>query len=194
MSSIRVMVVDDHEVVRSGLKTILESEADLKVVGQASSAAEAVQRVPEVSPQVVLMDVRMEGMSGIEACRLIKSAHPDVNVLMLTSFSEEEAVMSAIVAGASGYLLKNTGRADLIRSIRAVAQGQNLLDPSVTRKVMDRLALLTVKDEQRAVEQLSGREKEVLVLIAQGLTNKGIADELVISEHTEMDPGFRTGS
>ena len=165
MSSIRVMVVDDHEVVRSGLKTILESEADLKVVGQASSAAEAVQRVPEVSPQVVLMDVRMEGMSGIEACRLIKSAHPDVNVLMLTSFSEEEAVMSAIVAGASGYLLKNTGRADLIRSIRAVAQGQNLLDPSVTRKVMDRLALLTVKDEQRAVEQLSGREKEVLVLI-----------------------------
>ena len=184
MPSIRVMVVDDHEVVRSGLKTILEPEADLKVVGQASSAAEAVQRVREVSPQVVLMDVRMEGMSGIEACRLIKSAQPDVNVLMLTSFSEEEAVMSAIVAGASGYLLKNTGRADLIRSIRAVAQGQNLLDPSVTRKVMDRLAQLTVKEDQRAVEQLSSREKEVLVLIAQGLTNKGIADKLVISENT----------
>ena len=184
MPSIRVMVVDDHEVVRSGLKTILEPEADLKVVGEASSATEAMQRVIELDPHVILMDVRMEGMSGIEACRLIKSAHPDVNVLMLTSFSEEEAVMSAIVAGASGYLLKNTGRADLIKSIRAVAQGQNLLDPSVTRKVMDRLAQLAVKEEQRAVEGLSEREKEVLVLVAQGLTNKGIADKLVISENT----------
>ena len=184
MPSIRLMVVDDHEVVRSGLKAILEPEADLKVVGEASSATEAVQRVSGLDPHVVLMDVRMEGMSGIEACRLIKSAHPQVNVLMLTSFSEDEAVTSAIMAGASGYLLKNVGRADLLSAIRAVASGQSLLDPSVTRKVMERLVKLTAKEEQRATEDLSSREAEVLALVAKGLTNKEIAESLVISENT----------
>ncbi len=184
MPSIRLMVVDDHEVVRSGLKAILEPEADLKVVGEASSATEAVQRVSGLDPHVVLMDVRMEGMSGIEACRLIKSAHPQVNVLMLTSFSEDEAVTSAIMAGASGYLLKNVGRADLLSAIRAVASGQSLLDPSVTRKVMERLVKLTAKEEQRATEDLSSREAEVLALVAKGLANKEIAESLVISENT----------
>ncbi len=139
---------------------------------------------PAVDPQVVLMDVRMEEVSGIEACRLIKSAHPQVNVLMLTSFAEEEAVMSSIMAGASGYLLKNVGRADLLKSIRAVAGGQSLLDPSVTAKVMERLARLATKEEERAVEGISEREKEVLALVAQGLTNKEIAAKLVISENT----------
>ena len=184
MASIRVMVVDDHEVVRTGLKAILEAEGDIEVVGEADSAGEAVRKVPQLDPHVVLMDVRMEGMSGIEACRLIKSAHPQVNVLMLTSFGEEEAVTSAILAGASGYLLKNVGRADLIKSIRAVANGDNLLDPAVTRKVMERLAKLARQEQQRAVDAVSDREKEVLVLVAQGLTNKEIAEKLVISENT----------
>lgn len=184
MPPIRIMVVDDHEVVRTGLKTILEPEGDLEVVGEAGSASEAVQRVSRLEPHVILMDVRMEEMSGIEACRLIKSARPQVSVLMLTSFGEEEAVMGAIMAGASGYLLKNVGRGDLIKAIRAVAEGGNLLDPAVTKRVMERLAHLTAKEEVRAIQDLSGREREVLVLVAQGLTNREIAAKLVISENT----------
>lgn len=184
MPSIRVMIVDDHEVVRSGLKAILEPEDDLEVVGEASSGSESVQKVPLLNPHLVLMDVRMEEMSGIEACRLIKSAHPQVNVLMLTSFGEEEAVMASIMAGASAYLLKNVGRAELIRAIGGVAAGKNLLDPAVTKRVMERLAQLTAKEEVREIEDLSQREKEVLALIARGDTNRTIAEQLVISEHT----------
>ena len=184
MEKIRLMVVDDHELVRMGLKAILEAEDDIEVVGEASSAREAISAVPYLSPSVVLMDIRMEGMNGIEACRLIKSASPRVNVVMLTSFSEEEAVMSSIMAGASGYLLKNLGRADLLKSIRVVAQGQNLLDPAVTSKVMERLRQLTAKEQDRALDVISVREKEVLALIAQGLTNKEIAEKLFISENT----------
>ncbi len=184
MANIRIMIVDDHEVVRSGLKSILEPEDDLEVVGEASSGSEAVEKVAQLEPGLVLMDIRMEEMSGIEACRLIKSSHPQVNVLMLTSFGEEEAVMASIMAGASAYLLKNVGRTELIRAIRGVAGGQNLLDPAVTKRVMERLAQLTVKEEEREVAGLSGREKEVLALVARGSTNKEIAGKLVISEHT----------
>ena len=184
MDTIGIMIVDDHEVVRSGLKAILEPEDDLEVVGEASSGSEAVEKVARLDPSLVLMDVRMEEMSGIEACRLIKSSHPQVNVLMLTSFGEEEAVMASIMAGASAYLLKNVGRSELIRAIRGVAGGQNLLDPAVTKRVMERLAQLTVKDEEREVAGLSGREKEVLALVARGSTSKEIAGKLVISEHT----------
>lgn len=184
MPTIRIMVVDDHEVVRSGLKAILDPEADFEVVGEASSGTESLDKVPLVDPHVVLMDVRMEEMSGIEACRLIKSAYPEVNVLMLTSFSEEEAVMSAIMAGASAYLLKNVGRSELIKAIRGVAAGQNLLDPAVTKRVIERLTQLAAKEEVREVEALSEREKEVLALIARGDTNKTIGEKLVISENT----------
>ena len=184
MASIRVMVVDDHEVVRSGLKATLEPEQDLTVVGEAGSAAEAIEKVARFAPDVVLMDVRMGEVSGIEACRMIKNTHPQVSVLMFTSFGEEEAVMSSIMAGASGYLLKNVGRADLLKAIRAASGGQSLLDPSVTKKVMERLARLAAKEEERAVQVISDREKEVLVLVAQGRTNKEIAEELVISENT----------
>jgi DNA-binding NarL/FixJ family response regulator len=184
MDTIRIMIVDDHEVVRSGLKAILEPEDDLEVVGEASSGSEAVEKVARLDPSLVLMDVRMEEMSGIEACRLIKSSHPQVNVLMLTSFGEEEAVMAPIMAGASAYLLKNVGRSELIRAIRGVAGGQNLLDPAVIKRVMERLAQLTVKDEEREVAGLSGQEKEVLALVARGSTSKEIAGKLVISEHT----------
>ena len=123
-------------------------------------------------------------MNGIEACRLIKSAHPDVSVLMLTSYSEDNAVISAVVAGASGYLLKNVGRADLLKTIRAVASGQNLLDPGVTKTVMDQLAKLAASEQDRALDAISGREQEVLALVARGYTNRQIAEQLVISENT----------
>ena len=168
MTNIRMMIVDYHEVVRSGLKAILESEPDLEVVGEASTGGEAVEKAPLLTPSLVLMGVRMENMSGIEACRLIKSAHPEINVLMLTPFGEEEAGMASIMAGASADLLKNGGRPELIRAIRGVAGGQNLLDPAVTKRVMERLPQLATKEEEREVAGLSGREKEVLALVAGG--------------------------
>jgi RNA polymerase sigma factor (sigma-70 family) len=181
------MVVDDHEVVRTGLRAILEPEEDLEVIAEAGSGDDAVQAIGNPPPDVVLMDVRMGEMSGTEACRLIKSAHPDVRVLMLTSFGEEEAVMASIMAGASGYLLKNAGRSELLSAIRAVAGGQSLLDPSVTKKVMERLASLTQKESDHAVETLSEREREVVELVARGLTNKEIAEKLIISENTSRN-------
>ena len=184
MSRIRVMVVDDHEVVRSGLRAILEPEDDLDVVSEAATGSEATDKASRLRADVVLMDVRMEGMSGIEACRLIKSADPRPAVIMLTSFGEEEAVLSSIMAGASGYILKNVGRSDLLKAIRAAAAGQNLLDPAVTGEVMKKLAQLTAKEEERATENISDREKDVLSLVAQGLTNREIAERLVISENT----------
>jgi RNA polymerase sigma factor (sigma-70 family) len=181
------MVVDDHEVVRTGLRAILEPEEDLEVIAEAGSGDDAVQAIGNPPPDVVLMDVRTGEMSGTEACRLIKSAHPDVRVLMLTSFGEEEAVMASIMAGASGYLLKNAGRSELLSAIRAVAGGQSLLDPSVTKKVMERLASLTQKESDHAVETLSEREREVVELVARGLTNKEIAEKLIISENTSRN-------
>ncbi|MDA1215578.1 MAG: response regulator transcription factor [Chloroflexi bacterium] len=184
MANIRIMVVDDHEVVRTGLRAILEPEEDLEVIAEAGSGDDAIQAIGNPPPDVVLMDVRMGEMSGTEACRLIKSAHPDVRVLMLTSFGEEEAVMAAIMAGASGYLLKNAGRSELLSAIMAVAGGQSLLDPSVTKQVMERLASLTQKESAHAVETLSEREREVVELVACGMTNKEIAEKLIISENT----------
>ena len=183
-NKIRLMVVDDHEVVRTGLRAILEPEDDIEVVAEAPSAVEAARQADAHQPNVVLMDVRMEDMNGIEACRIIKNSHPDMAVLMLTSFSEEEAVTSAIMAGASGFLLKNVGRAELLKAIRAVGAGQSLLDPAVTRSVIDRYAKLLESERDRAVDAISDREREVITLVAQGMTNRQIAEQLVISENT----------
>jgi len=184
--TLRIMLVDDHEVVRAGLRAVLSVEPDVEVVGEAASAREAIDKAMVLRPDVVLMDVRLGGpedIGGIEACREIRSAMPETGVLMFSSFGERETVLSAIVAGAAGYLTKNVARAQLVAGIRAVGQGQSLLDSAVTRPILQRLVELS-QASPRPDDVLSQREKEVLLLIAKGNTNREIAGALVISEHT----------
>ena len=184
MTRIKVMIVDDHEVVRMGLRAALEPEQDLEVVAEAANAASALRETDRVQPHVALMDVRMPGMDGVETCRLLRERLPLVKVVMLTSFSDEEAVFASIMAGAAGYLLKNTGRADLVSAVRAAANGESLLDPEITARVLARLRKLTAAEQDREVTMLSDREREVLALVADGLTNRQIGARLIISENT----------
>jgi two-component system response regulator DevR len=183
MSKLRLLVVDDHEVVRAGLRTLLGLEEDLEVAGEAASGEAAVVQARALQPDVVLLDVVMDGLGGIEACRALRSLPRPPRVLMLTSYSDDDAVISSILAGASGYLLKNTGRAELLRAIRAVGAGQELIDPAVTSKVTRRLGQLA-RAPASTPDPLSEREREVLALIARGHTNREIAEKLVISEKT----------
>lgn len=179
----RLMIVDDHEVVRMGLRAALEVEPDFAVVAEAANGREAIEKAKAHQPDIVLMDVRMEGMGGIEACREIRSELPETKVLMLTSFAEEETVVAALLAGAAGYVLKNVARARLLEALRSVARGETLLDSKVTRGVVDKLigAHAQASDED---DELTAREREVLVLVAQGATNKEIAAKLVVSDNT----------
>src|SRR5438105_7097923 len=177
MPKIRLMIVDDHEVVRLGMRAAFELESDITVVGEASNGAEALAKMGVLAPQLILMDVRMEKMDGIEACREIKSQYPDVRILMITSYSDDDAVISSIMAGASGYLLKNVRRAEMLRAIRLVAAGQTLVDANAAKQAMDRIA-------QTPGYELTEREREVLTLVARGYTNKQIADALYMSEKT----------
>lgn len=184
MPHIRLLIVDDHEVVRVGLRTLLQMEADISVVGEAADGVEAVRLAIQLRPDLVLMDVRMAAMDGIEACRALRSELPETNVLMLTSFGTQEAVLDALMAGASGFLLKNAGHEELLRAVRAVAAGESLLDPAVTRAVTQRLVDLAASAEHPLLRVLSAREREVLLLVAQGQTNREIAEHLVISDTT----------
>jgi DNA-binding NarL/FixJ family response regulator len=179
----RLMIVDDHEVVRMGLKAALEVEEDFTVVAEAGNGQDAIDRAKVQRPDIVLMDVRMEGMDGIEACREIRSELPGTKVLMLTSFAEEETVVAALLAGAAGYVLKNVARARLLEALRSVARGESLLDSKLTKTVLEKLMTGggAKKDEDSV---LTEREREVLVLIADGATNKEIAQKLVVSENT----------
>ena len=184
MKRIKVMIVDDHEVVRLGLRAALEQEEDIELVGDMGDAQTALQEAGISRPDVVLMDVRMPGMDGIQACRLLRESLPETRVVMLTSYSDEEAVFASIMAGAAGYLLKNTRRADLLNAVRSAAKGESTLDPAVTSRVLARVRDLSAREQDREAALLSGREREVLALVAQGLTNKEIAARIIISQNT----------
>lgn len=177
MAKTRILIVDDHEVVRLGMRAVFELEPDLVVVGEASNGAEALAKMPVLDPQLILMDVRMEKMDGIEACREIKSRYPDAHILMITSYANEEAMLSSILAGASGYLLKHLSRAELLRSIRQVAAGQTFIDTNAKKQALEKLA-------ETQGSELTEREREVLALVARGYTNKQIADALTVTEKT----------
>ena len=184
MERIKLMIVDDHEMVRLGMKTALEPEEDMEIVADVGDARVALTEAEIKRPDVVLMDVRMPGMDGIQACRLLRERLPETKVVMLTSYSDEDAVMASIMAGAVGYFLKDLGRSELLEAVRSVAKGRSLLDPAVTAQVLARLKDLTTKEEAKETARLSVREKEVLALVAEGLTNREIADKLIISQHT----------
>lgn len=181
MDRITVLIVDDHAVVRQGLRSFLEVQPDVEVVGEAADGAEAVRKVAELVPDVVLMDLVLPGTDGIAATREIRRASPSTRVLVLTSFAEDEKVFPAIKAGAQGYLLKDVLPEELARAIRTVQRGESLLHPEVARKLVQEFARPRDAPE---VEDLTEREVDVLKLIARGLSNREIAAELVISERT----------
>ena len=181
---LRVMLVDDHEIVRDGIRAMLAAQEDIVVTSEAGSVGEAVDEADRTRPDVIVMDVRLSDGSGIEATREIRAKHPQTRVLMLTSFADDEALFASIMAGASGYVLKQVKSGDLLRAIRAVGKGDSLLDPAVTSAVLDRLrkGKHLLRDEKLA--RLSPQEERILVLVADGRTNREIGDELSLAEKT----------
>jgi DNA-binding NarL/FixJ family response regulator len=182
MDQIRVFLLDDHEVVRRGVRDLLESEGDVVVVGEASTAAEALARVPAVRPDVSVLDVRLPDGDGVSVCRDLRSQFPEMACLMLTSFADDEALFDSILAGAAGYVLKQVRGADILGAVRTVAAGGSLLDPGTTARVMQRL-----RDQAAASDPLAGlseQERRVLELIGEGLTNRQIGERMFLAEKT----------
>jgi two-component system response regulator DevR len=184
MKKTRILLVDDHAIVRLGLMTLLNDQPDMQVVGEASTAAEAVHAVEKWKPDVVLMDIRLPGEGGIDATRQVTSRFPGSKVVMLTSFADDDLVIRAINAGAAGYVLKQVGNEELLRAIRAAARGEALLDPSTTAKLLSRVRQLERSAEEDAFRELSDREMDVLALLARGRTNAEIGQSLNLSEKT----------
>src|SRR6266567_7842713 len=180
---LRLLVVDDHEVVRQGLVSLLDRRAGFDVVAQAGSVAEAIAQAARFEPDLVIMDVRLPDGSGIEACREIRAARPQTRVVILTSYPDEEAVLSAIIAGASGYLLKQIRGRDLVSALEAVGRGESLLDSAVTEKVLERVRRLAT-GASNALSDLTSQERKILLLVAEGKTNKEIAAEVFLSDKT----------
>lgn len=181
-SPTRVFLLDDHEIVRRGLRELLESDPGLEVVGEAGTAAEALSRIPPTRPDVAVLDVRLPDGNGVEVCREVRSRHPEIQCLMLTSFSDDEALFQAIMAGAAGYLLKQIKGTDLVDAVRRVAAGQSLLDPALTARVLERLRTPPETDERLA--RLTEQERKILELIAEGMTNRQIAERIHLAEKT----------
>lgn len=180
----RILLVDDHEVVRLGLKALIDRHDHFEVVGEAGSAREAIEAVAQLHPDVVVMDIRLPGASGIEACEEIVEKHPNTRVIMLTSYAEDEMLFSAIRAGASGYILKQIGGEDLIRALEAIGRGEALLDPAVTQRVFQEVRKAGRDEEASAFAHLSQQEKHVLQLVSEGRTNREIAKNLFLGEGT----------
>ena len=179
---IRVFLLDDHEVVRRGLKDLLEADGDIVVVGESGLAQEATRRIPALRPHVAVLDGRLPDGSGIDVCREVRSAHPEIAALILTSYDDDEALFSAIMAGAAGYVLKQIRGHDLVDAVRRVAAGQSLLDPAVTARVLDRLR--AGPEEDKALAPLTDQERRILELIGEGLTNRQIAERMFLAEKT----------
>lgn len=180
----RIVVVDDHEVVRLGLRALLDEHPNFEVVAEAATAREAIDKTKAHKPNVVVMDIRLKGGSGIEACQEITSTLPDVNVIMLTSYAEDEMLFSAIRAGAAGYVLKQIGGDDLVRAIEAVGRGEALLDPAVTQRVFQEVRKAAREEEASAFAELTQQEMHVLQLVSEGRTNRQIAEMLFLGEGT----------
>ena len=179
---IRVFLLDDHEVVRYGLREMLEREGDIEVVGESGSAVEASHRIPALRPNVAVLDGRLPDGSGIDVCREIRSVDPTIQALILTSYEDDEALFAAIMAGASGYVLKQIRGNDLVDAIRRVAAGQSLLDPAVTARVLERIR--RGPDQPDELRNLTDQERKILLLVAEGLTNREIAGRMFLAEKT----------
>jgi DNA-binding NarL/FixJ family response regulator len=184
MARQRILVVDDHEVVRLGLRALLDQHPNFDVVAEAATAREALEKTELHNPDVVVMDIRLKGGSGIDACQEISTNHPDVKVIMLTSYAEDEMLFSAIRAGAAGYVLKQIGGSDLVRAIEAVGRGEALLDPAVTQRVFQEVRKAAREEEASAFAELTQQEMHVLQLVSEGRTNRQIAEMLYLGEGT----------
>jgi len=180
----RILLVDDHEVVRVGLKALLQKHPDFEVVSEAGTAREAVEKTKSYEPDVVVMDIRLKGGSGIEACQEITDTSPDTKVIMLTSYAEDEMLFSAIRAGAAGYVLKQIGGDDLVRAIETIGRGEALLDPAVTQRVFQEVRKAAREEEASAFAELTQQEMHVLQLVSEGRTNRQIAEMLFLGEGT----------
>jgi len=180
--SIRVFLLDDHEMVREGIRSLLESDDDIEVVGQAATVAEALSRIPQDQPDVAILDVRLEDGSGIEVCREVRSAHPNIICLMMTSFADDEALYASVMAGAAGYVLKQIRARDLIEDVKKVAKGGSLMDPRAVARVIERIS--RPPQAISALSTLSPQEHRLLELIAEGMTNREIAETMFLAEKT----------
>jgi two-component system response regulator DevR len=179
---IRVFLLDDHEVVRRGLRDLLETDGDIEIVGESGTAQEATARIPALRPHVAVLDARLPDGSGIDVCRDVRSVDPRIKGLILTSYDDDEALFAAILAGAAGYLLKQVGGHDLVDAVRRVAAGQSLIDPSLTARVLERVR--NGPEQHKELASLTEQERRILTLIAEGLTNRQIGERLSLAEKT----------